>query len=41
MHMAAEEGHLDVVECLVDSKADINIQDNWGVSNTSLYLCFK
>ena len=36
MRMAAEKGHLDVVECLVDNEADISIQDSRGVSNTSI-----
>ena len=41
MHMAAEKGHLDVVECLVDSGADIHIQDSRGVSNTSIKKVFE
>ena len=31
LHMAAEEGHKDIVECLVDKGADINIKNNDGV----------
>ena len=34
--MAAEKGHLGVVKCLVDGKADISIGDIRGVSITSL-----
>ena len=34
--MAAEEGHKDIVECLVDKGADINIKNNNGV----MYIIF-
>jgi len=29
--VAVKEGHMDIVECLVKSNADINLQDNKGV----------
>ena len=32
MHFAAEEGYVSMVKFLVDKGADINIQDNAGVS---------
>ena len=31
LHLAAEEGHADAVQCLVDNGADINIKDINGV----------
>jgi ankyrin repeat protein len=30
LHLAANEGHLEVVELLCDSGADINVKDRWG-----------
>ena len=32
LHVAAEEGHTDSVQCLIDKGAEINIKDNAGVS---------
>ena len=32
MHVAAEKGHLKIVECLVDKGANINSMDRFGVS---------
>ena len=40
LHLAAREGHMDTVEFLINNGADINIQDNNGVSRVSdLYSC--
>ena len=33
--MAAEGGHVDIVKYLIGKKADISIEDIWGVSITS------
>ena len=33
LHQAAHKGHVDIVECLVDKGADINIKDKNGVSD--------
>ena len=36
--LAAQEGHKDIVEMLIDSKrVDVNIKDNYGC--TPLYAC--
>ena len=35
LHMAVKGGHLDIVEQLVNSDADINIKDNKGVCTIS------
>ena len=32
LHIAVEEDKIDTVECLVNKRADINIEDNGGVS---------
>ena len=32
LHMAAQEGHLNVVEYLVEHKAEIDVKENAGVS---------
>ena len=32
LHRAARNGHVDIVRCLVEQGADINIKDNHGVS---------
>ena len=32
LHVAARAGHMDTVRCLVDKGADVNIQNNKGVS---------
>lgn len=32
LHIAAEEGHMDIVQYLVDSQAHINARDNHRVS---------
>ena len=40
LHLAAREGHMDTVEFLINNEADINIQDNDGVSRLNdLYAC--
>ena len=39
MHIAAEKGHLEIMEALVDSGASVNIQDNDG--NTPLHVATK
>ena len=40
LHLAAREGHMDTVEFLINNGADINIQDNNGVSRVNdLYAC--
>ena len=31
-HLAAESGHIRIVNCLYDQGADINIQDDNGVT---------
>ena len=39
LHVAAEKGdRLDIVEYLLDKRADINIRDYNGVSETILYI---
>ena len=39
LHVAAEKGdRLDIVECLLDKGADINIRDSNGVSETILHI---
>jgi ankyrin repeat protein len=32
LHLACEEGHLEVVKYLVSVGADINCQDRWGTT---------
>ena len=32
LHLAAESGHINKVNCLCEEGADINIQDNDGVN---------
>ena len=40
LHLAARGGHMNTVEFLFNNGADINIQDNDGVSRVSdLYSC--
>ena len=46
LHMAAEKGHLKIVEYLADQEVDINIQDHYGVgicdySNDRLVLLVR
>ena len=30
LHLAASEGHLDVVKWLVENGCDVNVKDRWG-----------
>lgn len=32
LHLASEEGHLDVVKMLVEQGADVNVMDRWGTT---------
>eukprot|EP01059_Diplonema_ambulator_P018012 TRINITY_DN3017_c0_g1_i2.p1 TRINITY_DN3017_c0_g1~~TRINITY_DN3017_c0_g1_i2.p1 ORF type:complete len:802 (+),score=150.98 TRINITY_DN3017_c0_g1_i2:38-2443(+) len=32
LHLAAEEGHYEVVKLLIKHKADLNVKDRWGVT---------
>ena len=46
LHVAAEKGHLKIVEYLADQEVDINIQDHYGVgicdySNDRLILLVR
>ena len=46
LHVAAEKGHLQIVEYLADQEVDINIQDDYGVTiydstNDRLVLLIK
>ena len=36
LHVAAGEGHIDMVKCLVDQAADISAKDKDGV--TTMYV---
>ena len=40
LHLAAQYGHLSVVECLVNQKADINDKDNCDEFSYLLILLF-
>ena len=32
LHLAADNGHTDTVQCLIEKGADVNIKDDDGVS---------
>ena len=38
LHMAVEGKHLDTVKYLVNQRADINVQDNIGVSKKTVAI---
>jgi len=40
LHLAAHQGHLNVVELLVNKKADINAKDNHAFCKYSKILLF-
>ena len=38
LHLAAGQGHIDVVKCLVDAEADISAKDMDGVTFIYIYI---
>lgn len=39
LHIAACQGHNDVVQLLLRSGAEVDVMDRWGSTVTFIYLC--